>query len=114
MVTFLEELISQGYPGLAKDTSRSHNLGQQPRTVQGHRARPQLSGCLAGRQSSTLGSKRYAQLAFSGQNFTLNGGSSAGRITNEGNLLALEDIRTGTIRAGDLRPAAILWAGGFH
>jgi len=101
------------YPELAKDTSRSHDLGQQLRTVQGHRARPQISGCLAGRQSSTLGGRRYAQLAFFGQNFTLNEGSSAGRISNEGNLLALEDKRTGTIRAGGLRPAAILWAGDF-
>jgi len=56
--------LSPGYPELAKDTSRSHNLGQQPRTVQGHRARPQISGCLAGRQSNTLGGRRYAQLAL--------------------------------------------------
>ena len=52
-------------------------------------------------------------MAFFGQNIALNGRSSAGRISNEGNLLALEDKRAGSYRAGGLRPAAILWAGDF-
>ena len=34
---------------------------------------------------------------------TRSGQANAGRISNEGNLLALEDKRTGTIRAGGLR-----------
>jgi hypothetical protein len=64
---------------------------------------PQISGCLAGRQSSTLEGRRYAQLAVFGQNFTLNGESSTGRISNEGNLRALDDKMAGSYRAGGLR-----------
>jgi len=42
-------------------------------------------------------------LAVFGQNFTLNGGSSAGKISNESILRALDDKRAGSYRAGALR-----------
>ena len=83
--------------GAQQASSRGLSRGTGP-------GRRYLVALQAGR-AALLGGRRYAQLAFFGQNFTLKGESSAGRISNEGNLLALEDKRAGSYRAGGLRPA---------
>jgi hypothetical protein len=83
------------------------------RIVQGHRARPQISGCLEGLQNSTLGGQEVRTIGRFWSKFYTQRRIIRGQNIQRRQFSGLEGQKGRILPGGSSQAAAILWAWDF-